>query len=314
MLRLLVDTCVWLDLAKDLHGQPVIAAVRVLVHQAELELLVPQVVIDEYDRNRAQVEKSVVASTRDRLRHARQALVEHSSGEAGAAAVAELDAVSSRGPLIEELALRNFVQVRELLAGGRSVEPAEDDHHRVVQRGIEKRAPFHHSKNSVADALLAEMYRTVIKTPLADPADRYGFVTHNTSDFSLEHGDTRKPHPDLVDCFEAPHSGYFTRLADVLALHFPEEYPGLIEESDFPIDVRSAREIMDAEGRFFDLIWYGRSLSHMDDVGAAGRARVEGTYPRDELPPVNDFEWGMLHGKLSTLRWVLGDEWDFLDT
>ncbi len=33
-----------------------------------------------------------------------------------------------------------------------------------------------------------------------------------------------------------------------------------------------------------------------------------------ELGPYTDFELGMLNGKLSTLRWVLGSERDFLDT
>jgi hypothetical protein len=95
--------------------------------------------------------------------------------------------------------------------------------------------------------------------------------------------------------------------------------------------IRSVRTILKAEKEFFDRIWYDRSLTlderdkeqgrKMDPklrkVVLAARARVEAKYGgkkamRDYYK--NDFEWGMMNGKLSALRWVLGDEWDFLDT
>lgn len=96
-------------------------------------------------------------------------------------------------------------------------------------------------------------------------------------------------------------------------------------EEDEP---RSIDEIVDAVGGFLDKIWFDRHLSlryrietGMEAVdpeiwkGALNSAqKVIDKYGEENLGPYSDFEWGMLNGKLSALRWVLGDDWDMLDT
>ena len=44
------------------------------------------------------------------------------------------------------------------------------------------------------------------------------------------------------------------------------------------------------------------------------RSSYEEELGLDNIGPWDDFEWGMFNGKLSALRWMLGDEWDMLDT
>lgn len=42
--------------------------------------------------------------------------------------------------------------------------------------------------------------------------------------------------------------------------------------------------------------------------------RTERLLGEGNVGPWTDFEWGMISGKLSAIRWVLGDEWDMLDS
>ncbi len=98
--------------------------------------------------------------------------------------------------------------------------------------------------------------------------------------------------------------------------------------SDFEETLRKIEEIYSAEKEYFDKVWYDRHQVLKRRI-AEGKETVdkeiwkqaeeaakeiEAKYPKSELGPHSDFEWGMINGKLSALRWVLGDEWDVLDT
>jgi hypothetical protein len=93
--------------------------------------------------------------------------------------------------------------------------------------------------------------------------------------------------------------------------------------------MRTQSEIISAEEEMFERVWYERKLmleeairngdrvAPPDDILKVMReatAKVEARYGIENLGPYDEFEWGMVNGKLSTLRWVPGDEWDFLDT
>jgi hypothetical protein len=77
VLRLLIDTSVWLDMATRRDGQKWIVPLRVLKSQGRLELLVPALIIEEFDRNRPRSEAAVTTSVLDRLRQLRRELREN---------------------------------------------------------------------------------------------------------------------------------------------------------------------------------------------------------------------------------------------
>lgn len=331
MLHLLVDTSTWLDLAQRRDGQRWIVALRVLIHQGEVRLLVPPVILEEFDRNEARVQAAMTSSIASRFRQIRQDLATYGSDD-DAHAMEVIEDLGRHLPLVGAMTTRNFREIRELLVAGQTLQASEAEMTRVVDRGLTKAAPFHSGKNSVADAVIFEIYRS--STRVSDLAESpHAFVTTNHTDFSRTNGDKREPHDDIAEAFDGTGSRYalgIDGLDTVLRDHFGEAIEEIYEETDFQEEPRRLDEILAAETEMFDRIWYHRSLQHDYRAGREGntedlerhrliagpaRARVEAMYTEPgQLGPYTDFELGMLHGKMSALRWVLGSEWDFLDT
>jgi hypothetical protein len=197
VLRLLIDTSAWLDMATRREGQKWIVPLRVLKSRGKLELLVPALIIEEFDRNRPRSESAVTTSVLDRLRLLRRELREYAGGKHEHIWLAE---TAQHIPLVNATAPRNFREIDELLRDGTILEPADPEYARAVQRGLDKRAPFTSGKNSVADALLIEIYASQISG--AGSSDVYAFITYNHRDFSVPNGDRRQPHPDLAGLFD----------------------------------------------------------------------------------------------------------------
>jgi hypothetical protein len=44
LFKILIDTCVWLDLAKDYQQQPILTALEELIRMGDIELILPRTV------------------------------------------------------------------------------------------------------------------------------------------------------------------------------------------------------------------------------------------------------------------------------
>ena len=144
-----------------------------------------------------------------------------------------------------------------------------------------------------------------------------GFLSNPAKDYLEDYRTNRKP-PFRIKYWEKPN---LEKLAG--------KKRALLRKHDLiGIPERTVKEILAAEEEVTDKVWYNRHMYWREQVEAgqeqadpkiwkmaleAARRKVE-KYGEDQLGPWDDFEWGMLNGKLSALRWVLGEDWDFLDT
>ena len=341
-LRVLADTCVWLDIAKDYRQKSLLSALEELLRIGEVELIVPQVVRDEFARNKTRIAEESARGLSSVMKRVIEAVNQFGADDMKAVVLAQLNGVDHRAGTLGEAVNGSIERIEALLAKGVIVKTTGTIKVRAADRAIAKQAPFHRQRNGIDDAVIIETYADAVAKARAD-GSRVVFVTHNTKDFSDPAGDNRNPHPDLATLFTG-NSAYAISLGEVLKAIAPD----LLEDFKFELELaeepRRLSEIVSAIDELFDKVWYNRHWGTRIDI-EEGRTkiveketfpvkdhstrpiqrdvweralkaarRVEKKHGKKKLGPWSDFEWGMINGKLSALRWVLGDEWDMLDT
>jgi hypothetical protein len=339
--RVLIDTSVWLDMAGSYRAAPLVRALHEMCDNAQLEIIVPDIVRDEFDRNKHRVATQSTKALQSHLKSLRYALTGYADQDLAKQARDALQALDfSNTTQVSSI----MDQVQELMDHGENINVDTSVIHRAraANRSLYGEAPCHRDKGSIADAMLFEVYDEMRQEPVRYHI-AFGFATTNYADFSDPRGDHRKPHPDLAHAF-GDRSQYIFDISKFVE----ETAPGALELGDIELgyspEFRTLTELTEAENLLYRQVWYNRHMNLRYRV-EHGLTKVvpesdysHGPYSSDQildtdwegalaageqtrqevgienLGPWDDFEWGMLNGKLSALRWVLGDEWDMLDT
>jgi hypothetical protein len=153
MFKALIDTCVWLDLAKDRRQAPLLDLIDEMIRLEMLGLIVPRIVLEEFTNNKERVARESSKSLSAHFRLVREA-VNKVGGEKERldSVLAYLEDVNHKIPLIGAEAFDTLDRIQLLMERSEIIEPSEGALSKAVDRAIAKKAPFHHDKNSMADA------------------------------------------------------------------------------------------------------------------------------------------------------------------
>lgn len=338
MTKILIDTCVWENLAKYKANEKLLNILEEFIEAKYVSLILPQIIIDEFQRSKVRaIKESNLQNIQTSIKTLKGIAKQISDPDKKESVLTQLDDLANRGPAIEAQATQSINRIETLFKNAEIIKIGNEVKLAVFQKAIDKKAPFHNGKNNMADGLIIESFINY-KEKNKTEGINFIFVSNNKKEFSSMKGKETEPHEDFANVFDSFQSQYFIRLHDAL-MSIDSELVGQIEFVNFyQEDLRTFTEMVEVAEELFEKIWYNRYLNrkyktvikkiedqnienpdmesmllNLPDVGDQPARKIEEKYGKKNLR-WDDFEWGMINGKLSAIRWVLGEEWDFLDT
>ena len=177
---LILDTCVWVDLAVSEFS--LVAKLARLINEGKASIVIPELIRTEWDgckkKIEAQISDEVVEARRFAMRFA--SFMDEIESTDISTQVSALDPISTG----QRIAARRMDTIESMLDSDATIRVPVSAKAKTmaINHALEKKAPFR-MRNSMADALI---FLAAVEWASEQEPDSAVFVTHNTKDFSDE--------------------------------------------------------------------------------------------------------------------------------
>ena len=236
----MLDTCVWIDLAKAGNGEKLLNILERFIQEDEVSILLPETVQAEFLKNEDRIIKGELKAVTHHFKRVRELAFYHGDKEIKENFISGLNNLEHRIPIMGDIISYSIDRIHEIFSSAGTLNITEKIKLKAAERAIDKKAPFHLSKNSMGDSLIIETFR---EYKIQNQNDRVFFITYNKNDFSLMHGDKNKPHEDLEEIFNSERSQYFIDVLAALREVNSTMLDELIYEYDWQPEIRGITEI-----------------------------------------------------------------------
>ena len=139
MFYLLIDTCVWLDLAKNYRQQSLLEVLEELIERGDVKLLLPQTICEEFVRSKARVVEEGGRSLSGVLKQVQGIVEKFGDEEAKQATLEQLREVNHRIPILGDKAVEAIAHIEWLFDPSETAEISDAIKLKAAQRAVERK-------------------------------------------------------------------------------------------------------------------------------------------------------------------------------
>lgn len=237
-ITIILDTNWWIYLAQGKEPSSLEEILKKLDSE-EYQLLVPEIIVEEWDRNlektKADLEKSILEQSKNAY-----FIAEHLQGGEQVKFRSILNNYKTKEQERLKLVSSTINKINKIIKEKAIIIKISDEVFRLVaEYAVAKKAPFHKNKNSVADALILFSSIEYLKKTGNDKVGSSIFVSNNHRDFSSE-DDKDVIHDDLIGHLKSTNTAYERNLGKAMKLVVKME-----QEVDAYLEKKAESELID---------------------------------------------------------------------